>query len=69
LRTAASKRARPRISAAGWLARSAEEARIHALEMADPIARETMGKIAEEYEKLAKRAEAREAAERKPPRR
>lgn len=37
----------------------AEEARVHAHDMKEPIARETMLKIAEEYEKLAKRAEAR----------
>ena len=41
-----------------WRAR-AEEARVHAEQMDDPTVRQTMLKIAEEYEKLAQRAEAR----------
>ena len=44
----------------------AEEARVHADEMDDPMARATMLKIAEEYEKLAQRAEARERGKRAP---
>ena len=43
-----------------WQAR-AEEARAMAADMADPLAKETMLSIAESYEKIAKRAEAREA--------
>jgi hypothetical protein len=42
-----------------WRAR-AEEARVHAEQMKDPVARAEMLKIAEGYEKLARRAEARE---------
>ena len=45
----------------------AEEVRIHAGEMRDPVARETMLRIAEEYEKFAQRAEARDGAEPKSP--
>jgi hypothetical protein len=41
-----------------WRAR-AEEARAHAEQLSDPVARQTMLKIAEEYEKLAQQAEAR----------
>jgi len=37
----------------------AEEARVHAEQMADPEAKQTMLKIAEDYEKLAQRAEQR----------
>ena len=37
----------------------AEEARVHAEQMADPEAKQTMLKIAEDYEKLAERAEQR----------
>ena len=48
-----------------WRAR-AEEARVHADEMDDPVARGTMLKIADEYEKLAQRAEARERGKRTP---
>jgi len=50
-----------------WRAR-AEEARVHAEQMDDPVARGTMLKIAEEYEKLAQRAEARESAKERPSR-
>ena len=39
----------------------AEEARAMAEEMTDPVAQETMLGIARSYEKIAKRAEAREA--------
>lgn len=48
-----------------WRAR-ADEARVHAEQMKDPTARATMLKIAEEYEKLAKRAEAREPGKKSP---
>ena len=41
----------------------AEEVRTHAGEMKEPVARETMLKIAQEYEKFAQRAEARDGAE------
>jgi hypothetical protein len=41
-----------------WRGR-AEEARVHAEEISDPEARKTMLQIAEDYEKLAKRAEQR----------
>jgi len=44
-----------------WRAR-AEEARVHAEQIDDRLARETMLKIAEDYEKLAQRADARDAA-------
>ena len=54
------------LDAKHWRER-AEEARVHVEQMRDPIARETMRKIAEEYEKLAKRAEARDGAEPKSP--
>ena len=47
----------------------AEEVRTHAGEMKDPTARETMLRIAEEYEKFAQRAEAREGAKPKSPQR
>jgi len=50
-----------------WRAR-AEEARVHAEQMDDLVARGTMLKIAEEYEKLAQRAEARESAKERPSR-
>ena len=43
-----------------WLER-AEEARAMASDMNDPVAREALLGIAENYEKIAKRAEAREA--------
>ena len=43
-----------------WLER-AEEARAMALDMSDPEAKKAMLGIAENYEKIAKRAEAREA--------
>jgi hypothetical protein len=46
------------IDAKGWRDR-AEEARTHAEQMRDPIARRTLLKIAEEYEKLANKAEQR----------
>jgi hypothetical protein len=47
----------------------AEDVRIHAGEMRDPIARETMLRIAEEYEKFAQRAGARDGAKPKSPQR
>ena len=54
------------LDAKHWRER-AEEARVHAGEMRDPIARETMLRIAQEYEKFAQRAEAREGVEPKSP--
>jgi len=45
--------------AAHWRER-AEEARAIAETLTDPVARETMLRIAQEYEKLAKRAETRQ---------
>ena len=39
----------------------AEESRAMAEGMSDPVAKEAMQRIAESYEKIAKRAEAREA--------
>jgi hypothetical protein len=45
-----------------WKAR-AEEARVHAEQMKDPVAQAEMLKIADGYEKLAQRAEARERRE------
>jgi hypothetical protein len=50
-----------------WLSR-AEEARVIAEQMTDPQARASMLRVAQEYEKLAERAEARtiSGAERKP---
>ena len=44
--------------AKGWRDRD-KEVRRHAEQMNDPVARKTLLKIAEEYEKLAKRAERR----------
>jgi hypothetical protein len=46
--------------AKGWRDR-AEAVRADAEQMHDPVARKTLLKIAEEYEKLAKRAERRDA--------
>ena len=45
----------------------AEDVRIHAGEMREPVARETMLRIAQEYENFAQRAEARDGAEPKSP--
>ncbi len=41
----------------------AEEVRASAKQMHDPVARETLFKIAEDYEKLAERAEHRDKPE------
>ena len=42
--------------------------RVHAEQIDDRLARETMLKIAEDYEKLAPRAEARDRGKQTPPR-
>jgi hypothetical protein len=44
-----------------WLVR-AVEARVHAQQMTDEIARKTMLRIAEDYERIAERARVRELA-------
>src|SRR6185437_12156891 len=53
-------------SAAHWLAR-AKEARVMAEQITVPVAKQAMLDIAEDYEKVAKRAAAREASIAVPP--